>query len=159
MLKSIRIDKISLNNVDFNFVNYSDRSQKPQKSSLKKLYLDVSDFLLDEHSGKDSSRILFFQNITLKAEGLELPSGNSLYVFKMAELEFSSQDSTLQVKNVHYQPLLSKARFAKSLGYAADRLDLEFNDIKATQVDTRRFLIERQLFADNLYIDAGVMDI
>jgi hypothetical protein len=159
VLKSIRIDKISLNNVDFTYVNYSDSLQRPQKSSLKKLYLDVSDFLLDENSEKDSSRILYSQNIALRAEGLELPSGNSLYIFRMAELRFSTRDSTLQVKNVHYQPLLPKLEFSKKLGWAADRLDLEFNDIKATQVDTKRFLVDRQLFAKNLYIDAGLMDI
>ncbi len=159
VLKSIQIDKISLNNVDFTFVNNSDTLQTPQKSYLKKLYLDVSGFLLDENSAQDSSRILYSQNITLKAEGLELPSGNALYVFKMAELQFSTRDSTLQVKNVHYQPLLSKLEFSKKLGWAADRLDLEFNNIKATDVDTKRFLVDRQLFAQNLYIDAGLMDI
>lgn len=159
VLKSIQIDKISLNNVDFTFVNHSDELQTPQKSYLKKLYLDVSGFLLDENSDSDSSRILYSQNITLKAEGLQLPSGNAMYVFEMEELQFSTRDSTLQVKNVHYQPLLSKMEFSKKLGWAADRLDLEFKNIKATQVDIKRFLVDRQLFAQNLYIDAGLMDI
>ncbi|TDB69173.1 hypothetical protein [Arundinibacter roseus] len=159
VLKSIRIDKISLNNVDFTYVNHSVESQKPQKSYLKKVFLDVSDFLINEDSEQDSSRIFYSQNITLEAEGLELPSGNAMYVFRMAQLSLSTHDSTLQVKNVHYQPLFSKADFSKKLGRAVDRLDLEFKNIKATQVDMKRFLADRQLFARNLYIDAGLMDI
>jgi hypothetical protein len=159
VLKSIQIDKINLDNVDFTYENRQDSSQKPQKSQLKKLYLDVTDFLLDEYSGEDTSRIFFAQNLVLKAEGLELPSGNAQYVFRMQELSLSTRDSTLQVKNVLYEPLLSKNRFSQTTGYATDRLDLEFKNIRATQVDMKRFLVNRQLFAKKLYINAGLMDI
>lgn len=159
VLKSVRIDKINLDNVDFTYENRQDSTQKPQKSQLKKLYLDVTDFLLDEDSGKDSSRIFFAQNLVLKAEGLELPSGNELYVFRMQELSLSTRDSTLQVKNVLYKPQLSKNEFSRAIGNSTDRLDLEFKNIKATQVDIKRFLVDRQLFAKNLYINAGLMDI
>lgn len=159
VLKSIKIDKIKLDNVNFTYENRQDPTQKPQKSQLKKLYLDITDFLLDQDSGKDSSRIFFAQNMVLKAEGLELPSGNAQYVFKMQELSLSTRDSTLQVKNVLYKPLLSKDQFSKAVGRASDRLDLEFKNIKATQVDMKRFLVDRQLFAQKLYINAGLMDI
>ena len=97
--------------------------------------------------------------MVLKAEGLELPSGNAQYVFRMQELSLSTRDSTLQVKNVLYKPLLSKDQFSKAVGRASDRLDLEFKNIKATQVDMKRFLVSRQLFAKKLYINAGLMDI
>ncbi|GHB52920.1 hypothetical protein [Persicitalea jodogahamensis] len=159
LLNSIRIDKISLDNVDFTFEDRRDTSKEPQKSELKKLYLDVTGFVLDEESEKDTSRLFFSDDISLRAEGLELPSGNKQYIFKMAELSFSSKDSTLQVKKVLYKPLLSKNEFSRAAGYAADRLDLEFNDIKATQVDVKRFLMDRQLFAKRLDIDAGLIDV
>lgn len=159
VLKSIKIDKIKLDNVDFTYENRKDITQTPQKSQLKKLYLDISDFLLDEDSGQDSSRIFFAQNMVLKAEGLELPSGNAQYVFRMQELSLSTRDSTLQVRNVLFKPLLSKNQFSKATGRATDRLDLEFKDIKATQVDMKRFLVDRQFFAKKLYINAGLMDI
>ena len=159
VLKSIRIDKINLDNVDFTYENRKDSTQKPQRSRLKKLYLDVTDFLLDEDSGKDSSRIFFSQNMVLKAQGLELPSGNELYVFRMQELSLSTKDSTLKVKNVLYKPTLSKDKFSRAVGQATDRLDLEFKNIKATQMDMRRLLTQRQVFAEKLYIDAGLMDI
>ena len=144
VLKSVKIDKIKLDNVDFTYENRKDTTLKPQKSQLKKLYLDITDFLLD---------------MVLKAEGLELPSGNAQYVFRMQELSLSTRDSTLQVKNVLYKPLLSKDQFSKAVGRASDRLDLEFKNIKATQVDMKRFLVSRQLFAKKLYINAGLMDI
>ncbi|WP_373512346.1 hypothetical protein [Persicitalea sp.] len=159
VLNSIRIDKISLDNVDFTYEDLQDASKEPQKSELKKLYLDVTDFVLDEESERDTSRLFYSDNISLRAEGLELPSGNKLYVFKMQELGFSSQDSVLQVKNVFYRPTLSKNEFSKARGFAADRLNLEFKNIKATQVDVKRFLMDRQLFAKKLYIDAGLIDI
>ena len=159
VLKSIQIDKINLDNVDFTYENRQDSTQKPQKSQLKKLYLDITDFLLDADSGKDSSRIFFSQNMVLKAQGLELPSGNALYVFRMQELSLSTKDSTLKVKNVLYKPTLSKDKFSRAVGQATDRLDLEFRNIKATQMDMRRLLTQRQLFAKKLYIDAGLMDI
>ena len=159
VLNSIRIGKISLDNVDFTYENRQDSSQKPQKSELKKLYLDLTDFLLDETSEKDTSRLFFSENISLRAEGLELPTSNELYVFRMQALRFSSQDSTLQVKNVSYKPLLSKNEFSKARGFAADRLNLEFKNIKATRVDVKRFLLDRQLFAKRLDIDAGLIDI
>lgn len=159
VLNSIRIDKISLDNVDFTYEDRKDASKEPQKSELKKLYLDVTDFLLDAESEKDTNRLFFSDNIALRAEGLVLPSGNKLYLFKMAELRFSSQDSTIQVKRVLYKPLLPKNQFSRAVGYATDRLDLEFKDIKATQVDVKRFLTDRQLFAKRLDIDAGLIDV
>ncbi len=159
VLKSIRIDKINLDNVDFTYENRQDASLSPQKSQLKKLYLDISDFLLDEDSDKDSNRIFYSQNMVLKAEGLELPSGNELYLFRMQELSLSTKDSTLQIKNVLYKPLLSKGKFSGAVGRATDRLDLEFRNIKAVQLDMRRLLTQRQVFAEKLYIDAGLMDI
>lgn len=159
VLNSVRIDKISLDNVDFTYEDRQDASKEPQKSELKKLYLDVKDFLLDAESEKDTSRLFFSDNIELKAEGLVLPSGNKLYLFKMAELRFSSKDSTIQVRQVLYKPLLPKNQFSRAVGYATDRLNLEFKNIKATQVDVKRLLRERQLFAKRLDIDAGLIDV
>ena len=159
VLSSIRIDKISLDNVDFTYEDRQDTSKEPQKSELKKLYLDVTGFLLDAESERDTNCLFFSNNIALRAEGLVLPSGNKLYLFKMAELRFSSTDSTIQVKRVLYQPLLPKNQFGRAVGYATDRLNLEFKNIKATQVDVKRFLSDRQLFAKNLYIDAGLIDV
>ena len=159
VLKSIRIDRISLDNVDFTYEDRRDALKEPQKSELNKLFLDVTDFLLDEESAKDTSRLFFSDNITLRAEGLVLPSGNKQYLFKMAELRFSSEDSTIQVKQVLYKPLLPKNQFSRAVGYATDRLDLEFKNIKATQVDVKRFLLKRQLFAKRLDIDAGLIDV
>lgn len=158
-LHSVSIDKIRLNNVNFTYLDHQDSTQSPRKSYLKSLNLDVSDFLLSEDSGKDSTRILYSSHLTFKAEGLELPSGDALYQFSMQELSLSTRDSTIQVKNIHYKPLLSKGNFSKKLGKATDRLDLQFKNIRATQVDMRRFLVDRQLFARRLYIDAGTMDI
>ena len=159
VLNSIRIGKISLDNVDFTFEDRRDALQAPQKSELKKLFLDVTGFELNEESERDTSRLFFSDKISLQAEGLVLPSGNKQYLFKMAELRFSSEDSTLQVKQVLYKPLLSKNQFSRSVGYAAERLDLEFNNIKASQVDVKRFLMDRQLFAKRLDIDAGLIDV
>lgn len=158
-LHSVSIDKIRFNNVDFTYLDHQDTLQKPRESHLKSLFLDVSDFLLSEDSGKDSTRILYSSHLTFKAEGLELPSGDALYQFRMQELSLSTRDSTIQVKNIHYKPLLSKGNFSKKLGKATDRLDLQFKNIRATQVDMRRFLVDRELFARQLYIDAGTMDI
>lgn len=159
VLKSVRIGKINLNNVNFTYINHQDKANKPQRSQLDSLYLDVTDFLLDAESAQDTSRLLFSENISLKARGLELPSGNQLYVFNMAELSFSSRDSIIQVKKVHYKPLYTKDEFSKAAGHASDRLDLEFNDIKASQVDVRRLLTRRELFAKRLDIDAGLIDV
>ncbi len=159
VLNSIRIDKISLDNVNFTYEDRQDASKEPQKSELKKLYLDVTDFVLDAGSEKDTSRVFFSDNIALRAEGLELPSGNKKYVFKMATLSFTTKDSTIQVKQVLYKPLLSKNEFSRAVGYATERLNLEFKNIKATQVDVKRLLNNRQLFAKRLDIDAGLIDV
>lgn len=159
VLKSVRIGKINLNNVNFTYLNHQNKEDQPQKSQLDSLYLDVTDFLLDADSERDTSRLLFSENISLKARGLELPSGNTLYLFNMAELSFSSRDSIIQVKKVHYKPLFSKDQFSKEAGHATDRLDLEFKNIKASQVDVRRLLTQRQFFAKRLDIDAGLIDV
>ncbi len=159
VLKSIRIGKINLNNVNFTYLNHLNKADQPQRSQLDSLYLDVTDFLLDAESERDTSRLLFSENISLRAKGLELPSGNRLYVFNMAELRFSSRDSTIQVERVHYKPLFSKDQFSKETGHATERLDLEFKNIKASQVDVRRLLTQRQFFAKRLDIDAGLIDV
>lgn len=158
-LRSVSIDKIRLENVNVTYLDHQDSLLNPRKSSLKSLYLDVSDFLLSEDSGKDSSRILYSSNLTFRAEGLELPSGDARYQFRMEELSLSTKDSTIQVKNIHYKPLLSKEEFSKKLGLATDRLDLKFKNIRATQVDMRRLLVDQELFARQLHVDAGTMDI
>ncbi|HEV7349371.1 hypothetical protein [Telluribacter sp.] len=157
VLNSIRIDHISLSSVNFTYAN--NNGEESRKNHLEELYLDVSDFLLNEETAQDSSRILYSQQVKLRLKGLTLDAGSDLYTFTMEELELSSRDSTIKVQNVHYKPKHSKDQFGKAAAISTDRYDLKFEDLSARGVDVRRFLMKQQFFARALDIDKGLIDV
>ncbi|WP_247237522.1 hypothetical protein [Telluribacter sp. SYSU D00476] len=157
VLKSIQIDRISLTSVDFTYIN--NNGEKSKENHLQELYVDVSDFLLNEETAQDTSLIMFSQQIKIRLKGLTLDPGNDQYTFNMQELELSSRDSTIKVQNVHYKPRYGKDQFSKVLGISKDRYDFRFENITARRVDVRRFLMQQQLFAKVLEVDKGLMDV
>ncbi|GAB3180147.1 AsmA family protein [Telluribacter humicola] len=157
VLQSIHIDRISFTSVDFTYIN--NNGEKSKKNHLEELYLDVSDFRLNEETAQDTSRVLYAQQIEIRLKGLTLDAGNDHYTFSMKELALSSRDSTIKVQNVHYKPRHGKDQYSKVIGISKDRYDFKFENIVARRVDVRRFLMRQQLFAEVLEIDKGLMDI
>jgi hypothetical protein len=157
VLRSVEIDKISFTNVDFRYINNDKRPSR--QNHLQELYLDVSDFLLNEETAADTSRILFARQLELRMKGLVLDPGNALYTFQLEELSLSSEDSTLRVKNVHFRPRYSKEQFGKAAGISVDRYDFRFEKIRAVGVDLSRLLTGQQFVARSLYVEKGLMDV
>lgn len=157
VFKELKINSISLQDVDFTFVNKSNKVEK--QTSLKNLNIKINDLLIDSLSSQDKSRVYYTKNVQIEINKYQIATPDSLYDVKMSNLSFSTLKNELSLNEVKLEPRLNKVQFYKKVGYAKDRFDLEFNHIVIKDVDFDLFLKQQRLFAQSLSINKARVDV
>jgi hypothetical protein len=154
--KSIEIENIRIQNGNLQIVNESETNTT---SKITHLTLDAYEFLLNEQSEKDSSKILFSNYIDLEVDSMQLPHKDPMYTLLIAGLEVSSKNSTIKIARFHLNPLHPKATFGKQIQLAKDRLDFSYDSIRVEGVNLRRLVEQGEILAKNVFIGSGNMDV
>ena len=157
IFKELKINNITLKDVDFTFVNKSNKVERQTK--LKNLNIEINDLLIDSLSTEDKSRVYYTKNVQININKYEIATPDSLYNVKMNNLSFSTLKNELELKNVTLTPRFDKVQFYKKVGYAKDRFDLEFKNIVIKDIDFDLFLKQQKLFAQSLTVNKARVDV
>ena len=157
IFKELKINTIQLKDIDFTFVNNSNEQKK--QTSLKNLNITINDLLIDSLASQDKNRVYYTKNVEINIKNYQIATPDSLYYVKTSDLNFSTLKNELLLKNVKMEPRLGKAAFHKKAGYAKDRFDLDFENIKIKNVDFDLFLKQQILMAESLSIQKARVDV
>ncbi len=157
IFKELKINTIKLQNIDFTFINKSNKIEK--KTSLKNLNIEINDLLIDSLSSEDKSRVYYTKNVQLNISKYQIATPDSLYYVKMDNLSFSTLKNELELNDVKLEPRLDKVSYFKKVGYAKDRFDLDFKNIKIQNINFDLFLKQQRLFAQTLSINKARVDV
>ena len=155
-VKTLRINKISLSDVDFTYENNQHTVTK--KSLIQHLYIDVDDILIDSLSGQSPERVYYAQDYTFTLKQIVLPDKNQLSDTKIKDIVFSLKKRVLTVNQVHIQPKYGEMAFGKASG-GRDRTEVIFNDIVIKNIDRDKLFPDMKLYAHTLSLNGGIVKV
>jgi hypothetical protein len=140
---SVSINNFRLNHAQLELFRNSDDSTSQQE--LKNITINLNDFKLDSVSMQDTSRIFYARNIDFSASEYELTLGDNFHRIRVGNLDLSTKEKSVLVKNIQVYPIKTYKNFLKqknTIDASCDsvRLDL-FNFKKAYH--EQRFIFKR----------------
>jgi hypothetical protein len=156
-LHELRVKKISFRNVKFKYINNNGRL--PEIDSVNNLNVDLKGWLINEDSGKDSSRLYALEDIKITLNNYSYATPDSLYNVGWDRLSFSSASGKLSIKSFNVDPRLSEMNFAKSIGYSKERYHISLDKIDLEGVDFPLYIKKRELYATQMFIGDGALDV
>lgn len=156
-VNSFSVDKINLQNISLTYTNLS-KSKRTKSSKIESLDLEMSNFLIDSLSHKDTARFYYTKECSIRLKKLAFPSADSLNTLRLDSLAFSSKNRSLIIQKIalqpHYKPIIYGN---KSNGN--DRIEILCEAIKISEIDVEKLFEEKKIYAQELSIDHGNMAI
>lgn len=149
-LKSIHIGNIQLNDVNFNYEDYS--GNKVAISKLKELSLSANDLLIDSATQIDKSRLLYCKDIVTELNNYTGQTPSGLYTYKIKHLKLSTLTSQLNIEGVALQPAKAGEFFGKT---QKDRLGLVADSVQLNHFDYLNYHKYRTISASSLKMAGG----
>ncbi|MFN8347963.1 MAG: hypothetical protein U0X91_23360 [Spirosomataceae bacterium] len=155
-VKSFRVKKIEFDQMKFVFAD--ETKQRPERIVLNKLNVDITDFLIDSLSARDTTRFYYSKNTAFRLSNLFFPSVSPWHDFRLDTISFSSEQHRIQVRGIHYMPKY-KGRDFTSRADGNDRIAFAFEDITVDSVDLTALIFEKKLMAHHAKIQRGTIDV
>lgn len=153
-LKSISVNKISLNDVKFKYEDYS--GNKVAISELKEMNLTATDLLIDSNSKNDRSRLFYCRDIVTELNNYTGHTPSGLYSYKVNYLRLSTHTSKLTMRGLDLQPIRADVFFDKSMH---DRFRVHLDSLELSHFDFLSYHKYRILNASRLLLNHGSINV
>jgi len=153
LFKSLRIEVVDFKDANFKYVNNNDSI--PEIDSVANLNVTLKDWLIDEHSSKDTSRLYLLKDIAINVNNYTYATPDSMYFLKLDQLDFAASSGKLNIKQFALEPRYSAADFAKVNGYARDRFTIMLNNLAIDGLNLPAYIQKQELIAQQMHITDG----
>jgi hypothetical protein len=151
MLKISNINGISMRNMHFTFVNGNVGTTK--KTSLKGLNIDIGGVSAMEADSTAPSGT----EITIAR--LRVATPDSLYYLSTSDFRFVPKFRSAWIGQTDLIPRLNKKAFFQRVGWAKDRIQLKYRDVKLAGLDVDRLLRTQQLHIGTYTVGYGFTEV
>lgn len=125
-IKALRIGQIKVADADVDYVNGADGKKL---NTLKKLNVNVRDFVVDAFSQYDTTRFYYTKSVSFELLGYKSLSKDKMYTLKIDTLRGTTTGGVLEIKNFKMVPMFPDLEFSRKYKTQKDRYDLDFQDI------------------------------
>ncbi|MGF1925136.1 MAG: hypothetical protein ACQUHE_13230, partial [Bacteroidia bacterium] len=153
LFKSLRIETVDFKDANFKYVNNND--SVPEIDSVANLNVSLKDWLIDENSSSDTSRLYLLKDVLISVNNYSYATPDSMYYLKVDQLSFAASSGKLNIKQFEMLPRHSEADFAKVNGYARDRFAIKLNNIGFTGINLPSYIQKQELRAKRVNIADG----
>ena len=157
LFKSLRIEIIDFKDANFKYVN--NNYAIPDVDSVANLNVTLKDWLIDEQSATDTSRIYLLKDIAINVSNYSYATPDSMYYLKLDQLDFAASSGKLNIKQFEMVPRYSEAEFAKVNGYARDRFSIQFNNLALDGLNLPAYIQQQELIAQQLHMTDGSVSV
>lgn len=148
-LKSVHIKGIKIENADFDYINGANGQLL---NAVKKLNVQVKDFLLNADAAADTTRFYYTKDVSFELAGYSSLSKNKMYTTKVDTIRGSARGRTVVLKGLKMIPMYPDLQFSRMLKVQKDRYDLVFKLIEFSGVDFKALNSDGILHAGALKI-------
>ncbi|RYG10817.1 MAG: hypothetical protein EOO07_21550, partial [Chitinophagaceae bacterium] len=157
LFKSLRIEVVDFKDSNFKYINNND--SVPEIDSVANLNVTLKDWLIDEHSATDKSRLYLLKDIIINVNNYSYATPDSMYFIKVDQLDFASSTGKLNIKQFGFLPRYSEANFAKVNGYSRDRFTIQLNNLAMDGLNLPAYVQKQELVANQLHIADGAVSV
>ncbi|NSL89052.1 hypothetical protein ECE50_019575 [Chitinophaga sp. Mgbs1] len=157
-MKSIFIGRFQLDSTNFKYI-FTRKDSSRVIHQFRDLRVRVNDFLIDSLALKDPSRFLYARNYEIGMKDYLHRTKDSLYWMHLRRISYDAAEQTFNIGQFEIEPRYDKATFQQKTGYQQDRYDVTFNDIKVHHLNPRLLLQEQQIWAQQVTIRGGKVNI
>lgn len=151
-VKSLEIDRVLLNEVDFTYENREFKT--PKKNVIKNVYVEITNVLLDSLSDKLTKKIYYADDYTFLIKDITLPDKNQLNDNLFRNVVFSLRNRQLKIDEYHLKPRADNMTFGKISG-GRDRAEVLFQNIIIRDIQPEMLFPDNKLYAPNMSINGG----
>ncbi len=155
LFKSLRIDVVDFKDANFKYVNNNDSI--PEIDTVANLNVTLKDWLIDEQSSNDTSRLYLLKDIAINVNNYTYATPDSMYFLKLDQLDFAASSGKLNIKQFALEPRYSEANFAKVNGYARDRFTIKLNNLAIDGLNLPAYIQKQELIAQQMHITDGLV--
>ncbi len=155
-VKSLKIDKVLLNDVDFTYENQE--LKKPKRSVIQHLYVEIANVLIDSLSHKSTQKIYYADDYTFSIKKIQLSDKNQLNDNILKDIVFSLKNRQLTMSEYHLRPRAGETNFAKISG-GRNRAEVIFKDIVIRDIHPEMLFPDNKLYADAMNIGGGYVKV
>jgi len=131
-IPSISINNFILKGAGLELFNaQKDTSNRQQ---LKNILITLNDFKLDSAAQKDTSKVFYSRNISLKASDYELILGDNIHRIKVGDLELSTQSGEVLVKSIKVFPIQQEGKLTKQ----RNTIDVTCDSVRLDQFNFKK---------------------
>lgn len=155
-VKSLQIDRVLLNDVDFTYENrvYT----KPKKSVIQHLDVEITNVLVDSLSDKTTRKVYYADDYTFRINEIVLPDKNQLNDNLFKNIVFSLKNRQLTMSEFHLKPRAGEMNFGKISG-GRDRTELVFKNIIIKEIQPQMLFPDNKLYAHSMSLDSGYVKV
>lgn len=157
LFKSLRIEIVDFKDANFKYVNNNELV--PEIDSVANLNVTLKDWLIDENSATDTSRLYLLKDIAINVNNYSYATPDSMYYLKLDQLDFVASSGKLNIKQFGLTPRYNEANFAKVNGYARDRFTIKLNNLAMDGLNLPAYIQKQELIAKQLHITDGVVSV
>ncbi|GAB3501581.1 hypothetical protein [Emticicia fontis] len=151
-VKSLAIDRVLLNDVDFTYENQEFKT--PKKNVIKNISVEITNILLDSLSDKSKQKIYYADDYTFMIKDITLPDKSQLNDNLFRNVVFSLRNRQLKVDEYHLKPRADNMTFGKISG-GRDRTEVLFQNIIIKDIKPEMLFPDNKLYAPNMRINGG----
>jgi hypothetical protein len=145
-LELIKVDTLSIVNAT---LITRERKTEDTRMQFDSVTIDLYRISVDSLSDKDTTRILFAEQVDVNCKRARWGSKNKLYNYQMRNIKVSSGQRKLSASHVAIDPALPEQKFLQQFKYANDRFEVNLQQIRLHNLDIP-LLLKGQVQADSL---------
>ena len=157
LFKSLRIEVVDFKDANFKYVN--NNGEVPEVDSVANLNVTLKDWLIDEYSSADTSRLYLLKDIVINVSNYRYATPDSMYYLKANQLDFAVSSGKLNIKQFELLPRYNEANFAKVNGYSRDRFTIKLNNIGFDGLNLPAYIQKQDLIAKQMHITDGIVSV
>jgi len=135
------------------------RQQGSVADTLWGFSVEADHVAIDSTSARDTSRVLFSDEVTVAFDGYRRVFNDGLYAVAVGATRASTADASLAVEALQLAPTVSDRAFMQRHDHRTNRFKSAARRVALQGIDYRRFVEERALLMEAMRVDSLVVDV
>lgn len=155
-LPEVQVQQVS---VDGGIVSLEQSPEHPSPSdTLWGVSTRIRDLAIDSVSARDTSRVLFSEDIRIAFDGYRHVSADSLYALTLGPMRVSTREASMVADSVRLAPTVPDDAFMRRHEYQTDRFVTAARRVDLDGFDIRQLIEEQALHLERAHLDSLVVD-
>ncbi len=126
---------------------------------IKNCNINLEDWVYNNKLPIDSSKFLYAERATINTDSVLFHNSKGLYRTYISSIDFDSKQKRVTMRHWVVKPTLPTHLFYEKVGHECDIYNLNFNSVEVAQFEWNKLLYNRELIANNIYVNNSSLDI